>query len=112
SLAREIRVAEVKDGMLTEVISQVFPEVRRCDERICKLLFLADSDGSDKRTYLVFYGNPDAELPNYQTDLNVSGEGYGLDIENEYYKAILSRQTGQLAKMIIKREHWLEVYSG
>lgn len=112
SLAREIRVAEVKDGMLTEVISQVFPEVRRGDERICKLLFLADSDGSDKRTYLVFYGNPDAELPNYQTDLNVSGEGYGLDIENEYYKAILSRQTGQLAKMIIKREHWLEVYSG
>lgn len=112
SLTRELRIAEVKDGKLTEVISQVLCEVRRDDERICKLLFLADSGGHDKRTYLVFYGNPDAELPNYQTDLNVSGEGYGLDIENEYYKAILSRQTGQLAKMIIKREHWLEIYSG
>ena len=112
SLAREIRVAEIKDGILTEVISQVFSEVRRGAEKICKLLFLADNQGKEKRHYIVFYGNPDAELPNYQSDLKVTGEGYGLDIENEYFTAILSKQTGQLARMILKREHGLEIYSG
>lgn len=112
SLAREVRVAEIKDGTLNEVISQVFSEIRRGAEKLCKLLFLADNNGKEKRSYLIFYGNPDAELPNYQTDLKVSGEGYGLDIENEYFTAYLSKQTGQLAKMILKREHGLEIYSG
>jgi metal-sulfur cluster biosynthetic enzyme len=112
SLAREIRVAEIIDGVLNEVISQVFSEIRRGTEKICKLLFLADNKGKEKKSYLIFYGNPDAELPNYQTDLKVSGEGYGLDIENEFFKAILSKQTGQLARMILKREHGLEIYSG
>ncbi len=112
SLAREIRVAEVKDGVLIEVISQVFSEIRRGAEKICKLLFLADNQGKEKRTYLIFYGNPDAELPNYQSDLKVTGEGYGLDIENEYFTAYLSKQTGQLARLILKREHGLEIYSG
>ena len=112
SLSREIRVAEIRDGILTEVISQVFSEIRRANEKICKLLFLADNQGKEKRQYLVFYGNPDAELPDYQTDLKVTGEGYGLDIENEYFTAILSKQTGQLARMILKREHGLEIYSG
>ena len=112
SLAREIRVAEIKNGVLTEVISQVFSEVRRGSEKICKLLFLADNQGREKRNYLIFYGNPDAELPNYESDLKVRGEGYGLDIENEYFTAILSKQTGQLARMILKREHGLEIYSG
>ena len=112
SLAREIRVAEIKDGILTEVVSQVFSEIRRGAEKICKLLFLADNQGKEKRSYLIFYGNPDAELPNYQSDLKVTGEGYGLDIENEYFTAYLSKQTGQLARLILKREHGLEVYSG
>ncbi len=112
SLAREIRVAEIKNGVLTEVISQVFSEIRRGAEKICKLLFLADNQGKEKRSYLIFYGNPDAELPNYQSDLKVTGEGYGLDIENEYFTAHLSKQTGQLARLILKREHGLEIYSG
>jgi len=94
------------------VISQVFSEVRRGAEKICKLLFLADNQGKEKRSYLIFYGNPDAELPNYQSDLKVTGEGYGLDIENEYFTAYLSKQTGQLARLILKREHGLEIYSG
>lgn len=112
SLARELRVAEIKNGVLIEVISQVFSEVRRGNEKVCKLMFLADNEGNEKKNYLVFYGNPDAELPAYKTDLLVRGEGYGLDIENEHFIAYLSKQTGQLAKMVLKREHWLEIYSG
>lgn len=112
SLAREIRVAEIYNGLLKEVTSQVFGVVRRGSDKLCKLMFLADNNGSEKRQYLIFYGNPDAELPEYTTDLEVRGEGYDLEIENQYFIAKLSKQTGQLERMLIKREHGVELYAG
>ena len=112
SLAREIRVVEVNNGLLKEVTSQVFGVMRRGSERLCKVMFLADNNGNEKRQYLVFYGNPDAELPEYMTDLEVRGEGYDLEIENQYFIAYLSKQTGQLERMLIKREHGVELYAG
>jgi len=111
-LTREVRVARVTDGMLKEVPSQVFNEVQRGNERICRLLFMAESRPHQKQTILVFYGNPDAELPEYPTDLLTSGEGFGLDIENQFFKASLSRQMGQLERLTLKREHGLELFSG
>lgn len=112
ALAREIRVARVAEGGLREVPSQVHGEVRRGAERFCKLLFMAGGPANQKQTFLVFYGNADAELPAYPTDLLTTGEGFGLDIENEFYKASLSRQMGQLERMTLKREHGLELFSG
>ena len=112
SLAREIRVAEISDGQIKEVTSQVYGVVRRGAERFCKLMFLADNLGGEKRNYLVFFGNPDAELPEYTSDLEVSGEGYHLKIENQYFIASLSKQTGQLERMLVKREQGVELYSG
>jgi metal-sulfur cluster biosynthetic enzyme len=111
SLTRELRVARVT-GALEEVPCQVYGEVRRGNERFCKLLFMADAPGNQKHTFVVFYGNPDAELPEYPSDLVTTGEGFGLDIENEFYKASLSRQMGQLERMTLKREHGLELFSG
>jgi metal-sulfur cluster biosynthetic enzyme len=112
SLAREIRVAEINNGQIKEVTSQVYGVVRRGTERLCKVMFLADNQGGEKRNYLVFFGNPDAELPEYTTDLEVSGEGYHLKIENQYFIASLSKQTGQLERMLVKREHGVELYAG
>ncbi|MSU36427.1 MAG: hypothetical protein EXS36_15290 [Pedosphaera sp.] len=112
SLAREVRVAQVKEGVLTEIPSQVHGEVRRGTQRFCQLLFMADSHAHQRQTYWVFYGNPDAELPEYPSDLTTRGEGVGLDIENEFFKASLSRQTGQLERLTLKREHGLELFSG
>ncbi len=112
SLAREIRVAEIINGQIKEVTSQVYGVVRRGAERLCKVMFLADNQGGEKRNYLVFFGNPDAELPEYTSDLEVSGEGYHLKIENQYFIASLSKQTGQLERMLIKREHGVELYAG
>ena len=112
SLTREVRVARVNDGALKEVPSQVIGEVRRGNERLCKLLFMADTPARQTQTFLVLYGNPDAELPAYPTDLVTSGEGFGLDIENQFYKASLSRQMGQLERLTLKREHGLELFSG
>lgn len=112
SLAREIRVARVVEGALREVPCQVHGEVRRGAERLCKVLFMAEAPMHERQTYLVFHGNPDAELPAYPTDLQTRGEGYALDIENEFYKASLSRQMGQLERMSFKREHGLELFAG
>lgn len=113
SLAREVRVAQIAaGGALREVPCQTFAEVRRGGERLAKVLFMAASAANQRNTYLIFYGNPDAELPEYPTDLDTRGEGFALDIENAFYKASLSRQMGQLERLSIKREHGLELYAG
>ena len=112
SLMREIRLARVVDGHLVEVPSQVFSEVRRGEERFCRILWMVDSQPRQKQSVFVFYGNPDAELPDYPSDLSTQGEGFGLDISNSFFKATLSRQTGQLERLTLRREHGLELFSG
>jgi hypothetical protein len=112
SLAREVRVARVVDGVLKEVPCQVHGEVRRGTERLAKVLFMAGGTMHQRQTYLVFHGNPDAELPAYPTDLETRGEGFALDIENDFYKASLSRQMGQLERLSLKRDHGLELFAG
>lgn len=51
-------------------------------------------------------------MPEYTTDLQTRGDGFALDVENEFYKASLSRQMGQLERLTIKREHGLELFAG
>ncbi len=109
---REIRVARIDNGMLKEVTSQVYDVIRRKGEWFCKLLFLADCHAGQHRNFLIFYGNFDAELPAYLSDLTTKGEGVGLDIENNFYKATLSGQTGQLERMTVKHGHGVELYAG
>lgn len=112
SLAREVRVAAVEGPGLREVPSQVTSEILRGQQRLCRLLFFASGGPHQRQAYLVFYGNPDAELPAYPSDLRVTGEGFGLDIENDFFKASLSRQMGQLERLAFKREHGLELFAG
>lgn len=111
-LSREIRVARYTNGKIQELTSQVFGEVVRNKERVCQLAFLLDSLASEEQQIIIFYGNPTAELPVYPSDLLTTGTGFGLTIENEHYKVMLSRQTGQIERMILKREHGMELYSG
>ena len=112
SPARELRIARVADGRLIEVPSQVFRELRRRNECFCHVLWMADSLPRQKQIFLIFYGNPDAELPEYPSDLETTGEAFGLDISNAFFKASLSRQTGQLERFTLRREHGLELFSG
>ena len=112
SLRREIRVARVEQGALSEVRSQVSEEVRRGAERQCRITFFADSPTGATTQWLVFYGNPDAELPDYPTDLEVTGEGFALDFENQFFRGRLSDQMGQLERLTYKREHGLELFAG
>ena len=101
SLAREVRVARIDaaNGELREVPCQVSSELRRGAERMCRLVLLVDSPAHARTSYLVLYGKPDAELTTYPTDLRVSGEGYALDIENDYFRASLSRQMGSKSRL-------------
>ena len=103
SLVREIRVAKVSLGRLVELPCQVYGEVRRGNQRHCKIILMVDSLPKQKQEILVFYGNSDAELPEYPSDLLAQGEGFGLDISNAHFKAVLSRQTGQLERLILRR---------
>lgn len=112
SARREVRVARVDGGIPREVPSQVTEEVRRGSQIHCRITFFADSPAHSRTHWLVLHGNPDAELPDYPSDLRVTGEGFGLDLENEYYRAMLSKQMGQLERLIYKREHGLELFAG
>ncbi|MDA0660285.1 MAG: metal-sulfur cluster assembly factor [Planctomycetota bacterium] len=112
SLQRELRLAKIVDGQLQEVPCQVFGEIVRGNERRCNVLWLADANAKRQDLYLVFVGNPAAELPNYPSDMTTQGEKVALDVENAFFKASLSRQTGQLERLTLKREHGLEIFSG
>jgi metal-sulfur cluster biosynthetic enzyme len=113
-LAREIRVArwDKPTNTLIEVACQVDDETALVGERRCRLIFPADVASHQQTTYLIFCGNPWAERTDYATDLEVRGEGYGLDIENHHYVARMSRQVGQLERLTSKRQHGLELYAG
>jgi metal-sulfur cluster biosynthetic enzyme len=111
---RELRVARLdpEGGSLVELPSQVSGVTRTDREWRCRLAFLGDVPQHDRATYLVFTGNPNAERPEYVTDLSVDGEGYGLEISNQHYVAQLSAQVGQLERLISRRQHGLELYAG
>lgn len=111
-LGRELRVARVDGGTLREVPCQIDAESKVAGEQRCRLTLLADVAPHEHAHYLVFYRNPLAERPQWTTDLRVRGEGFGLDIDTRYYRASLSRQMGQLERLIYKREHSLELYAG
>jgi len=113
-LGRELRVARVDSerGTLVEVPCQVEDESRRGEARRCRVIVLADLSAHGSRDYLLFAGNPNAERPEYLSDLRVEGEDYRLDIANQHYTAKLSRQSGQLERLIYARQHGLELYAG
>ncbi len=111
---REVRVARVdaQSNSLREIPCQIYNVVRKGEARICHLVFQAQVPAGEQAQYLILYGNPNAEMPQFPTDLSVAGEGYGLDITNRHFVARLSRQMGQLERLTLRREHGLEHYAG
>ncbi len=113
-LRRELRVARIESatGTLHEIRSQVYGVQRKGNKLFARLVFFADVPASASVNYLLFYGNPQAELPRYASDLQVDGKTYGLDITNHHFVASLSKQTGQLERLRYTRQHGLELYAG
>jgi metal-sulfur cluster biosynthetic enzyme len=109
-----VRVArlDTSTGRLVETPSQVYDTVRQGDQWRARLVFFADAPANGCPHYLVLYGNPCAQRPDYPTDLRVHGQGVGLDVENQHYLARLSRQMGQLERVTYRREHGQELFAG
>ena len=113
-LAREVRVAEVAtpNGPIREVPSQVYGVVAEDAARCCRLFFIAGLKPAEMKTYLIFYGNPAALEPSYETDLKVSGEEYALDVENRFYRIELAKSMGHLKSLAFKEGSAAFVGSG
>lgn len=111
-LGRELRLARVDGGALRQIPCQIDDELQHAGERRARITFQADVPGHGQAHYLLFFQNPLAERPDVATDLVIHGEGYGLQIDNRYFRANLSSQMGQLERLIYKREHGLELYAG
>ena len=104
-LGREVRVARLhsETGPIEVVPSQVYLMDREDELLRCRLFFLADVAAGGSATYLLLYGNPEAPEPCYDTDLKVSGEGHALEVENEYYRAVLGKMNGNWKNHYSKR---------
>ena len=94
--AREVCVVRVpEDGSRLAVVpSQVQPIDREDGILRCRLFFLADVGAEASTTFLVLYGNTESGDAECDTELSVTGEGYALEVENEYYRAVLSSLSG------------------
>lgn len=99
---RELRVARIDQGRLREIRSQSYGELRRGIQWFAHLVFEVDMEADGEAVFLIFCGNPAAELPDYPSRLSIRGEGIGLEIETPHYVAALSRQMGQLESLTPK----------
>ena len=139
SSSDEIRVVKTekagKDVSYAEIPCQVYDVVKWADEKLLSaeekdeqtgklitrynptttfsLTFQVDLKPYEKATFLVFYNNPKAKKPSYETDLSVSGEGLAKTIENSFYKVVLQEKSGMVHEVYekstgIKMEHKLE----
>jgi len=111
--AREIRVVGIdpESGRPEEVPCQVYGSSTwdKMKDDHCQptttveVAFLADVPAFTSKVYLIFYGNPDADAPSYATDLEVSGEGYGLTVQNNHYKVVLHPKSGAIDEIHLKQ---------
>ena len=106
SWARELRVAryDLASGETTEIPSQVLYEKRRFDTpkqegayATSQIAFLVDVPANQKAYYLIAYGNPEAEAPQYETDLKVAKRDDGAEwVENAFFEAKIHPDSGQI----------------
>jgi len=80
--------AEERDAETGELVKRYDPTTT------VELVFLADVLPYQEKVYQVLYGNPDAAPLAYETDLEVSGEGYAQTIATEFYEFGLAANSG------------------
>jgi hypothetical protein len=110
---REVRVVSVHpaSGISQEIPSQVYAVSTQSAVQTEKgqptttfsVAFFADVPANEARVYLVFYGNPNAPVPAYSSDLVVSGNGLALTIENSHYRIKLHPKSGAVDEILLKQ---------
>jgi len=124
-LKREIRVAAFDPATKTvkEIISQVYdiqqylteddmaPDEDGSPTRdvpvwmptvSARVAFLADVPARSSRIFFVYYGNKDAMIKSYNSDLQVKGEAPGLQIENNSISVALHPLSGHFDQLTLK----------
>jgi hypothetical protein len=66
------------------------------------VVFPADVPANSSAVYLIFYGNEDAQAPNVDSGLEITGDAPGLTIENEDYLLKLHDLTGMLDEVTLQ----------
>lgn len=102
--SRELRILQVNtDGSgVREVPSQTHSLDDGPHGPIARVLFLASLPADGEITCLLFYGNPGAQPPTYETDLQIDGQQWDLTIDNLHYTAQLAPSMGQLKSLFFK----------
>jgi len=67
-----------------------------------RVAFLGDLPASGKQRYGVYYDNPKANKPIYQSQLSLSGKGLAREIENDHYQIQIDKITGQFSSIFCK----------
>ena len=109
---REIRVIHTESGTrLLEIPSQVYDvrhgkindqkDPREVSVRV-QVVFYADVPAYSTERYTVWYGNPQAKLPEYPSELNVTGKDVRYTVDNATYKIITEEVSGQIDQIDIK----------
>ena len=68
----------------------------------CRVAFLADVPARSSRIFLVYYGNKDAMIKSYNSDLQMKGEAPGLQIENNDIQVALHPLSGHFDQLTLK----------
>ena len=110
---KEIRVVDVDSvtGSQKLIPSQVYGISEKYDQISNEsiqpsvsfdLSFFANVNKNKGRVYLVFYGNNNAGLPSFKSNMHIGGENLGLSVENDYYKINLHNNSGSIDQVITK----------
>jgi hypothetical protein len=67
-----------------------------------RIAFFTDIKAYTTGTYFVYYGNPDAPAPKYQSPLSVKGEGVKYTIDNNHYRIMTEEKSGQIDQIDLK----------
>ena len=67
-----------------------------------RVAFLADVPAKSSRIFFVYYGNKDAMIKSYSSDLQMRGEAPGLQIENDQIQVALHPLSGHFDQLTLK----------
>jgi peptidoglycan/xylan/chitin deacetylase (PgdA/CDA1 family) len=96
SCANELRVT---DTARHELPSQVYGETSIDGVVSCHLLFQATLDANASQTYLVYWGNPAASAPVYNTGLSATTNGQIINVRNGYFDLDLNSGAGVVSRV-------------
>ncbi len=108
SIDKHFVVTDAKTGQTTVCQSVIKPGIPKQKIKIITIIFPVAINPNSERDFILEYS--ERETPN-ETDLSYDGEGLEIQVDNQYYRADLSRSdqseakshsSGQLRELLIK----------